>query len=94
MTLNGLEADRNATGSPPLLVADPAAAGTASASTVLMLFPRPGALPAVWAGAVPTAGLEPEDVAALLAAARPCSLLPQHAEGWFGRQGARPREQH
>jgi len=87
MTLNGLEADRNATGSPPLLVADPAAAGTASASTVLMLFPRPGALPAVWAGAVPTAGLEPEDVAALLAAARPCSLLPQHAEGWFGRPG-------
>ena len=50
MTLNGLEADRNATGSPPLLVADPAAAGTASASTVLMLFPRPAepALRVLW----------------------------------------------
>ena len=33
------------------------------------------------------AGLAPGDVAALLAAARPCSLLPQHAEGWFGRPG-------
>ena len=33
------------------------------------------------------AGLEPDDAAALLAAARPCPLLPQHGEGWFGRPG-------
>ena len=77
-----LQAERSAVGSPPLLVADPAAGGTG-----LILFPRTDSLPAVWVGPVPATGLEPDDVAALLAAARPCSLLPEHGEGWFGRPG-------
>ena len=67
----------------PVLVAHPDAAS----GTGLILFPKAGALPSVWVGPVPAAGLEPDDAAALLAAARPCSLLPQHAEGWFGRPG-------
>ena len=54
--------------------------------TGLILFPRPGALPAAWVGTAP-AGLQPADAAALLAAARPCPLLPEHGEGWFGRPG-------
>jgi alpha-galactosidase len=78
----GLRAGRGAAGSPPVLVADPAAGGTG-----LILFPRTDSLPAAWVGPVPAAGLEPDDVAALLAAARPCPLLPQHGEGWFGRPG-------
>lgn len=77
-----LQAERGAAGSPPLLVADPAAGGTG-----LILFPRTDSLPAVWVGPVPAAGLEPADVAALLAAARACPLLPQQGEGWFGRPG-------
>jgi len=67
----------------PLLVAGPGA----SAGTGLILFPRPGALPAVWAGPLPAAGLDPADAAALLAAVRPCALLPEHGLGWFGRPG-------
>jgi alpha-galactosidase len=67
----------------PVLVARPGAAS----GTGLILFPRPDALPAAWAGPVPAAGLDPDDAAALLAAVRPCPLLPQHAEGWFGRPG-------
>ena len=63
------------------LVAEPAAEGTG-----LILFPRTGSLPAAWVGPVTATGLEPDDVAALLAAARPCPLLPQHAEGCFGRR--------
>jgi alpha-galactosidase len=75
----------------PLFVTGPAAAGTG-----LILFPRTDSLPATWVGPLPAstgppstgpAGLEPEDAAALLAAARPCPLLPQHGEGWFGRPG-------
>jgi len=50
------------------------------------LFPRARALPAVWAGPLPAA-LAPGDAAALLAAVRPCGLLPEHGEGWFGRPG-------
>jgi len=69
-------------GSAGLLVTDPAAGGTG-----LILFPRARALPAVWVGPVSAAGLAAEDVAALLAAVRPCALLPEHAEGWFGRPG-------
>ena len=38
-------------------------------------------------GPVPAGGLEPGDVAALQAAARPCPLLPEHGAGWFGRPG-------
>src|SRR5260370_14637869 len=76
------QASRNAAGSAPLLVADPAAAGTG-----LILFPRADSLPGVWVGPVPADGLDPGDAAALLTAARPCSLLPQHAEGGFGRPG-------
>ncbi len=67
----------------PLLVAEP----EATPATGLMLFPRPGALPAAWAGPVPPGGLEPADAAALLQAARPCALLPEPGEGWFGRPG-------
>jgi alpha-galactosidase len=52
-----------------------------------MLFPRAGALPAAWAGPVPPGGLEPADAATLLRAARPCALLPEPGEGWFGRPG-------
>jgi len=66
----------------PLLVAHPDAAS----ATGLILLPRADALPAVWAGPVP-AGLDPGDAAALQAAVLPCPLLPQHAEGWFGRPG-------
>jgi alpha-galactosidase len=52
-----------------------------------MLFPRATALPSVWVGSIPAAGLTPDDAAALLGAVRPCSLLPEHGEGWFGRPG-------
>ena len=55
--------------------------------TGLILFPQAGALPAVWAGPLPAAGLDPDDAAALLAAVRPCGLLPEHGAGWFGRPG-------
>jgi len=57
------------------------------ASTGLILFKKPGSLPAVWAGPMPAAGLDPADAAALLAAVRPCALLPEHGLGWFGRPG-------
>ena len=67
----------------PVLVTEPGAPG----GTGLILLPRPGTLPAVWAGPVPAAGLEPGDAAALLAAAGPCPLLPEHGAGWFGRPG-------
>jgi len=77
------QAERGPGGPAPLLVADP---DTAS-GTGLILFPRAAALSAVWAGPLPAAGLRPDDAAALLAAARPCSLLPEHGEGWFGRPG-------
>jgi alpha-galactosidase len=70
-------------GPAPLLVSDPETAS----GTGLILFPRAAALPAVWAGSLPAAGLRPDDAAALLAPVRPCSLLPEHAEGWFGRPG-------
>jgi alpha-galactosidase len=53
----------------------------------LILVPRPDSLPAVWVGPVPAGGLAPADVAALLAAARQCALLPEHGLGWFGRPG-------
>ena len=79
----GSPADQGAVGSDPLLVADPDAAS----GTGLILFPRAGALPAVWVGPVPAAGLPPEDAAALLAAVRLWPLLPEHGEGWFGRPG-------
>ena len=94
--LVNIQAERSAVGSPPLLVAVPAAGGTG-----LILFPRTDSLPAAWVGPLPAntgpadagpadagpASLEPGDAAALLAAARPCPLLPQHGEGWFGRPG-------
>jgi alpha-galactosidase len=67
----------------PLVVADPEAA----CGTGLILFPQADALPAAWVGLAAVALSRPEDVAALLAAARPCSLLPEHADGWFGRPG-------
>jgi alpha-galactosidase len=77
----------------PLLVAG----SNTTAGTGLILFPKPDSLPAVWAGPVPAAGpdtgagpdpgLDPADAAALLTAARPCSLLPEHGLGWFGRPG-------
>ena len=78
-----LAAEPGAAGLRPVLVARP----DAPSGTGLILFPKAGALPSAWVGPVPAAGLEPDDAAALLAAARPCSLLPQHAEGWFGRPG-------
>jgi alpha-galactosidase len=56
-------------------------------ATALILFPQPESLPAVWAGPVPAGGLEPDDVAVLLAAVRPGTLLPEHGAGWFGRPG-------
>jgi alpha-galactosidase len=64
-----------------VLVANPAP------GTGLILFPRATALPSVWVGSMPAAGLTPDDAAALLGAVRPCSLLPEHGEGWFGRPG-------
>ena len=70
-------------GAAGLLVANPAT-GT---GTGLILFPRVAALPSVWVGSVPAASLTPDDAAALLGAVRPCSLLPEHGEGWFGRPG-------
>jgi alpha-galactosidase len=79
----GPRTDQAAADPAPLLVADPDAAS----GTGMILFPRAGALPAVWAGPVPAAGLRPDDAAALLAAVRLWPLLPEHAEGWFGRPG-------
>jgi alpha-galactosidase len=80
---SGRPADPAVAAARPLLVtASPLTPGTA-----LILFPRPGSLPAAWAGPVPAGGLEPGDVAALLAAARPGPLLPEHGAGWFGRPG-------
>src|ERR1700722_15798063 len=70
---------------------DPSPAGVLVANpapgTGLMLFPRATALPSAWVGSMPAAGLTPDDAAALLGAVRPCSLLPEHGEGWFGRPG-------
>jgi alpha-galactosidase len=74
--------DRTVAAAGPVLVTSPLTPGTG-----LILFPRPGGLPAAWAGLVPAGGLEPADVAALQAAARPCPLLPEHGAGWFGRPG-------
>jgi alpha-galactosidase len=74
--------DPNAAGDPLLVVGSDPPAGTG-----LILFKQPGSLPAVWAGPVPAAGLDPGDAAALLAAVRPCALLPEHGLGWFGRPG-------
>jgi alpha-galactosidase len=73
----------SACGLRPLLVTGPGA----PSGTGLILFSRAGVLPAVWAGPVPAAGLRPDDAAALLAAATPCPLLPEHGRGWFGRPG-------
>ena len=67
----------------PLVVADHETA----CGTGLILFPQAGALPAAWAGPAAVALSGAEDVAALLAAVRPCTLLPEHADGWFGRPG-------
>jgi alpha-galactosidase len=69
--------------SDPFLVAQPAGASR----TGLILFPRPDALPAAWAGPVPVMGIDPADVARLLGAGQPCPLLPEHGAGWFGRPG-------
>jgi alpha-galactosidase len=80
---SGSPADQGAAGPRPLLVADPDAAS----GTGLILFPRADALPAVWVGPVPADGLQPDDAAALLAAVRPCPLLPEHGDSWFGRPG-------
>ena len=80
---SGLPADPTVAAAGPLLVtASPLTPGTG-----LILFPQPGSLPAAWAGPVPAGGLEPGEVAALLAAVRPCPLLPEHGAGWFGRPG-------
>src|SRR6516225_9289886 len=67
----------------PVLIARP----DATSGTGLIVFPRPDALPSAWAGPVPAAGLDPDDIAALLASVQLCALLPQHGEGWFGRPG-------
>ena len=67
----------------PMLISAPGA----DLGTGLMLFPRADALPSAWVGPVPGAGLDPGEVALMLAATRPCPLLPQHGEGWFGRPG-------
>lgn len=67
----------------PLVVADPEEAR----GTALILFPHADALPAAWVGPAAVALSRPQDIAALLAAVRPCSLLPEHASGWFGRPG-------
>ena len=77
----GPQADREVARPGPLLVTDP----DVPSGTGLILFPRAGTLPAVWAGPVPASGLAPGDAAALLAAVRPCPLLPEHGAGWFGR---------
>src|SRR6516164_8136972 len=67
----------------PFLIAQPDGASR----TGLIVFPRPDALPAAWAGAVPVTGIDPEDAARLLGPGRPGLLLPEHAAGWFGRPG-------
>jgi alpha-galactosidase len=61
-------------------------AGAGGRGSALILFPRTDALPAAWVGPAATAS-DPRDAAALLAAGRPCPLLPEHGEGWFGRPG-------
>jgi alpha-galactosidase len=70
-----------AAGPAPILVADAGGTGTG-----LILFPRAAALPAAWVGPV-TPDTDPGDAAPLLAAVRPCPLLPEHGAGWFGRPG-------
>jgi alpha-galactosidase len=70
-----------------LLIANPPTGTGTGTRTGLILFPRADALPSVWVGSVPAAGLTPGDAAALLGAVRPCPLLPEHGEGWFGRPG-------
>jgi alpha-galactosidase len=77
----------------PILIAHP----EYPSGTALLLFPRPAGLPAAWVGPLsppdigpPQIGppqIDPGDAAALLAALRPCGLLPQHGEAWFGRPG-------
>ena len=68
--------------------ASPSAGGPKAAGTALILIPQPDGLPAALACPLPEGGgLDPADAAALLAAMRPCSLLPEHATGWFGRPG-------
>ena len=62
----GDQGEQRAAGSPPVLVADPAARGTG-----LILFPRTDSLPAAWVGPLPATGLEPADVAARMAGRRP-----------------------
>ncbi|MGD0604057.1 MAG: alpha-galactosidase, partial [Streptosporangiaceae bacterium] len=80
-TSGGFQADPRAVGLDPVLLADPAIPGTG-----LLMFPQADALPAAWVTSEP-ASLAPDDAAALLAAVRPCSLLPEHGKGWFGRPG-------
>ena len=64
------------------LVAEPAAEGTG-----LILFPRTGSLPAAWVGPVTATGLEPERCRGAAGGGPAMPLLPQHAEGCFGRPG-------
>ena len=80
---SGRRADQTVAAARPLLVTN----SDITPATGLILVPQPGSLPAAWAGPVPAGGLEPGEVATLLAAVRPCSLLPEHAAGWFGRPG-------
>src|SRR5580693_6452470 len=73
----------------PIPLASPAAvvmAGADGAGSALILLPRTDALPAAWVGPAGAAP-DPRDAATLLAAVRPCPLLPEHGEGWFGRPG-------
>lgn len=69
--------------SDPFLLAQPDGASR----TGLILFPRPDALPAAWAGPVPVMGIDPAEVARLLGPGQPGPLLPEHGAGWFGRPG-------
>src|SRR6185437_10831044 len=71
----------------PLLIASAASPdGRAATGTALILVPQADGLPAAWACPLPEGG-DLDDAAALLAAMRPCPLLPEHAAGWFGRPG-------
>jgi alpha-galactosidase len=74
----------------PFLVALPAPGRTAGGRTGLLVVPRPGELPAVWAGPLSSDNASRAilaDAHQAAAAGGQCGLLPEHAAGWYGRPG-------
>jgi alpha-galactosidase len=69
---------------PPFLVTRAGAAP----GTGIIVVPHPDALPTtVWAGPVPSEGIDAGEVSGAADASWHCALLPEHSAGWFGRPG-------